>query len=333
MYAKDFPKKEISSPFRTDKHPSFGYHYKTGRWKWKDNTTGENGDIFDYIAKAHGLGSLQDVLQFINTNMALGAGTVIQPQSSRILNSARLLGNGKQETKEKFLQAVTRPWNKYDFEIWNRWLITPDILKFYHVRPAHQAFAERELIWVHKLNNPLYFYHFPVTKHIKFYRPLGDKGKKFFGNTNNLQDIYGYYQCDIKVRRPRLLILTNSGKECMYYRAWHMDAMAIHGEGSYFDPDFIRHLKKYCGRIVSFYDNDPAGRHGAWELRDRYDIPAFFIAKEHKGKNITDLHWINPKLAYEYIKYLNQWNIYHSICNNYRGFLSGTLRKGTLHVV
>jgi hypothetical protein len=331
-YTKGFPLPITNSPFRKDKSPSFGYFKKNERWLWKDMSTGEVGDIFAYLQKELNLSDFQDVLQFLYRDLLVSVPSKFSNPIGEIRNPGKTVGNYK---KGAWMQGVTKEFTNFELNVWNRWLINPIILQYYNIYSISQVWTiskrgkgEKFIYWQSTSTNPVFLFHYPKTKHVKFYRPLEkNKHSKFFGNANNERDIQGYHQCNIKLRRPRILILTKAMKECMFWRAFGFDAMAAQGEGHHFNPDFIRHLKKYCGRIISFYDNDPAGIHGAWQLRKEFDIPVFFIPKSLKAKNITDLWEINQPATYQIIKYLSEWNSFRKISESYQNLIIGELQR------
>ena len=47
-----FAKRTCSSPFRTDKRPSWGIFQRNDRWFWKDHGSGDSGDEIEFIVKA-----------------------------------------------------------------------------------------------------------------------------------------------------------------------------------------------------------------------------------------------------------------------------------------
>ena len=74
-------------------------------------------------------------------------------------------------------------------------------------------------------------------------------------------------------------------------------SVAIHGENSTFDKDFIRHLKKYCKNIKSLYDWDEAGEAAAEKLFDLYDIDYFTRPYYLNCKDISDCYKENKEDA------------------------------------
>jgi hypothetical protein len=324
IFAPGFPRSSCRSPLRQDKHPSFGYFHRGGKWRWKDQATGEYGNLYELIRRLYNLDTFQDTLQYINSRLSLGLEQPLLYRPARIIESKRQLKN---LTREVFMQVIRKEYTPKEYTIWKRWCTTAALLRFYDVWSASQLWMrddkeEMKLLWTRTDDNPIFFAHFPESRHIKAYRPLEtDRKKRFLGNANNTTDIQGYKQCNIKQRRPHLLILTKALKECIFYRSFGLDAMAPHGEGHHFDPDFIRHIRKYCGRIISFYDNDRAGIHAAWQVRDEYDIPAFIVPRQWGAKNVTDAWEIDKHRTYSIIQYLSEWNSYHGHLTSHKNIL------------
>ena len=328
-YCKDFPKGTFPSPFRTErKGASFGFYEKNNHWYWKDQGgAGEGGNVFDFVKKFdHTITTFPQILQKIITDMGLETGMPIPTQAT----VTKTLGRstiGKEN--RSLLQMISRKWTESDYNLWkSRWGIDNFVLRMYNVGCGQQLWAqkpkeEKKLVWISVPDNPVYFYWFPISKHIKGYRPLEkDKKRKWLANTDNLTDIQGYHQCDIKRKRPRLLILTKAMKEVMFFRSFGINAMAINGENAYYHPDFIRHLRKYCILIISLYDNDRAGCHGAWVLRKEYDIPAFFVPVQWGAKNITDLWEVKEyNKCYQLINYITTWSNCHKAYGSYQNII------------
>jgi len=60
---RGIPTKSCQSPFRKDDSPSFSV-YACGK-RWKDFSTGEGGDVIDFIATAAGLNLKEAVRLFL----------------------------------------------------------------------------------------------------------------------------------------------------------------------------------------------------------------------------------------------------------------------------
>lgn len=61
--------RDLHSPFREDKKPSFRLYEGTGHIRWHDHGTGDKGDVVDLWAMAKGLSvpeAVQDILQYLD---------------------------------------------------------------------------------------------------------------------------------------------------------------------------------------------------------------------------------------------------------------------------
>lgn len=289
-FAKDYPKKTCHSPFRKDPNPSFGfYEGRNGSWQWKDQGgNGDHGNVFDYVAKIYNT-DLRGALKIIADTF------LINPNSNRIVLTQKFdAAEADKENKRgrSLIQAVRRDLDKYDYEWWNSILIHPGLMEFYLIRGAQEIWVDKQLYWFHKVSNPIFYYVSPVSRNIKAYRPLEtDKKRRFLSSQNPLTDVQGYWQCNIKQNPGQPLLLTKSLKECAFFRAFGINAMANTAEHTGFTDDFIRHIKKYCWPIIYLGDNDRPGMKAAIKIRDKHQIPPMLIPKKWGAKDPTDL-WI-----------------------------------------
>lgn len=297
----------FNAPYRVDNDASFSLKYDSRkRLMYKDfGRPGVYGDIFNYLQMVYNISfleSLEKVNEDFGLNLKNKTNKIVLTQKERkkskiSAEEARKLLDFEKKIKETqsqiLIQAVTRKWTEDDLRYWNNFGISEAVLKKYFVFPAKEVFKNKTLVYTYNKSNPCYIYYFPKSKHVKCYLPFNvDKSRRFFGNVNNLEDIQGYYQCnvkDIKDKENKLLILTKSMKDVMLLREFGIDAMALHGENHRFEDDFIRHIKKYYGKIVSLYDRDKAGILGAKRLWKEHGIKAFFINKKWHCKDISDL--------------------------------------------
>ncbi len=276
------------SPFRNDRKSSFSIYITRGRIKWRDHSTGERGDCVDLVMKVTGL-TQHESLERIYLDLIKNT-SVKRTRIESITPEIDLSINSKPYADIKIVNRVS---SYQDDLYWLRYNITRDIRDSYYTGVADKVYLNNKLWATYSNHNPIYYYYFPDTDHLKIYRPF-EKNSKWLGNVDNNQDIQGYYQCDIKNREIGLLVLTKSMKDVMFLRSFGIDAMAINGENHEFNADFIRHLRKYCKNIVSLYDNDKAGVLAALKLWRTHHIPAIFIPRRWESKDTTDL-WIDNK--------------------------------------
>jgi hypothetical protein len=298
LYCSDFPKNLCHSPFRKDKNPSFSF-YKRQYWRWKDLKSKEGGGVFEFVQKFEGTQNLNDTLHKLynrlNMNIPLGYAKCENYKT----NSTPV---------KKLAQYVMHDEFK-DFEIktLQLWNISIAYCKWFNTGTAKQVFLNRELIWTFSINNPIFYYHFPETNNVRAYRPLEkDKKRKHFGVVNGLKDIFGLTQLRSNSKHHRIIVITKAMKEVIFFKTFGITAIALCGEGYYFSKELMDEIKSRCDYLISFYDADKAGWHGAWILRKAFNIPAFFIPSSWNAKNITDLWETDYKKCYKVLELLLQ---------------------------
>lgn len=288
----------IKAPYRNDNNPSFSIYIDSyGRIKAKDFAGYFNGDIFDYLGKIYNIG-LFEVCKKIdydfNLNLDYPDKLFYKPVYSKKTLSTKEIKKLKDKIEKDIdlnqIQIVIRKYEESDLNYWKTYGITKKTLDLYNVYCVNKVYCNKKLCYIYDSANPGYAYYFPVSGHVKIYYPYKEF-YRFMGNVNNYQDIQGYYQCRVKEKENnKLLVLTKSLKDVMLLREFGIDSMAIHGEAHKFHKDFIRHLKKYYSSIISLYDKDKSGINGARYLWKEFKIPAIFINKKYKCKDISDLY-------------------------------------------
>lgn len=282
------------SPFHRDVTPSFSVYTKNRTIRWKDYSKGIGGNVFELVMFIKHC-SYEESLQVIYDDLIKNKNVKYITKQDEVQNV--------QEIKPKIISVEAVEFEFQDILHFQNFNISKDILDMYHTGRANKLFLNGNLHWEYKDHNPCYYYYYPHSAHYKGYKPLEiNKRIKWISNTNNDEDIEGYYQCNIKNRNIETLILTKARKDVMFYRSFDIDAMAIQGEGHHFNPDFIRHIKKYCKRIYSQYDNDAAGLRASLNLWRNHQIPPIIIPRRWGNKDATDLWKYNKPKGYEFIK-------------------------------
>lgn len=287
--------KKFSAPYRVDNNPSFVLYYNPqGRLYFKDFGRDLCGDIFFYLSNIDNI-SFIEALNKVNVDFSLNLYTN-QPKSF-LHHSIQIRPDLKKLNKSvdkivsssTLIQIIPKSWSFEDLEYWKKYGVSKDLLINYNIYPVKKVFSNKKLCYIYNRNDPGYAYFFPKSNHIKVYFPYRDSNR-FLGNTNNYEDVQGYYQCDVKLKNKNTLILTKSMKDVMCIRGFDYDSMAINGENHYFHQDFIRHIKKYYSKIVSLYDKDKSGVIGARYLWREYNIKPYFINRKYNSKDISDLY-------------------------------------------
>jgi len=142
-------------------------------------------------------------------------------------------------------------------------------------------YIDNKLKRVYTNKYPIYAYFFPRTGNYKIYIPNEDKWNKWDTNANNDWDIQGYDQLP---ETGNTIYLTKSMKDVMVLHELSEFSVATHGEGHWYNPDFLRHIQKRFQNIILLYDNDKSGIECTEKIIKQYpeyNLKYIFIP-EHK---------------------------------------------------
>jgi len=277
--------KVYHSPLRRDVNASLSFYIdKNGEPRAKDFATGDNPTAINFVKQLFNL-TYPQALEKIASDFGLKdidfkAEIVKKDYTKEIV--------AKKPAK---IQIIPKKFSIEDIKFWESYGIQKqETLKLFNVYSVDKVYLNKQI--VSKKKNELCFgYFFPHSNNIKVYFPERKKGEgRFISNTNNLMDLQGYYENSIKTKKPQLAIITSSLKECAFLYERNLVGLALHGENHYPDPDLIRHLKKYCSKLLTLMDFDDAGAKSAEFYKKEYNID--FIPKpdylECNSKDVTD---------------------------------------------
>jgi len=264
-----------NSPLREDKNPSFGIFVsnKTGSLLYKDMSSGECGDVFNFVKKYKNLSTYNETLELISNDI-LAKG----PNQGELQSESR-----RYELKEKHISVVRKPFTKVDVNFWSQFFITEETLKAYKVDAIQKYLVDNLVKSKYTNDNPMYCYK--VFNRFKIYKPFETKINKWRGNLSSL-DIFGFEQLP---ESGDLLIITKSLKDVMVLKELGYDAVAPSSESTIIPNVVIDNLKSKFNKIVVFYDRDKTGMKFARQLCAANGFNAIFINKKYKTKDISDL--------------------------------------------
>jgi len=288
---------QIGNPFcsllRTDKNPSCNlYISKSGTVRYKDHSTGDNLTAISYVQTLFNL-SYPDALRKIAADFNL---------NDQEFTAKPIFNSKKPEiVKQKVeIKIVPKKFTEADLEYWSSFGISYETLKLFNVYSVDKLWIKKQPMII-KRDELCFAYYFPQSNHLKIYFPLRKKGNKWYSNTDNICDVQGYYQMNIKDTKPSI-ILTSSLKEVMLLWEYGIKSMAIHGELANYDVDFIRHIKKYCTEIRSLYDWDESGFKAGNNLKNLHGIEMITKPDDLQCKDISDCFRQNKETAIEFLK-------------------------------
>jgi hypothetical protein len=315
------------SPLRTDANPSFRiYETKNDKlpyriW-WADQATGQSGHVFDFVMAAYKLHKQDYTLPEVCDRICEDLYTSNVPTIEHDVRHHKAKQRQSKKEHGVILQVVLDESNDmpdWAYAYWNRYGISRNVLDAYNVGFAKEAFIIRHEdgqrishMWGASTHtNPIFYYYFPATKHMKFYRPLEkDRKRKWLSNVNNTYDIQGWEQA-MGSSNTELLILTKSMKDVMWFRTIGLDAIAIHGERHIYNKEQMEQLRGKYRNIISLYDNDWPGMRGALRMREVYGVPCYFYPRSTGIKDTTDLYLKDYRQLFRFIDQFKQEHYGH----------------------
>jgi hypothetical protein len=240
---------------------------------WKDNGTGQTGNIFKLVGLLHNTSKHEDILRIIDRDFKLGFshGEPVQYQMNKVTAP---IFRGMSEIRIK-----SRDFRRTDLEYWMQFGITRATLIAYNVTAVEMYWLFADQKYPKTTPDPCYAYR--IWSKYKLYRPKAlDKGDKFRNNFTE-KHIEGFTQ--LKYDQD-LLIITKSLKDVMMLREFGYEAVASHSESNILPQDALNYFQAKYKRIVVWYDND--GKTQA----DKYPYQKIYVPVESGEKDPTDYY-------------------------------------------
>lgn len=271
----------ISSPLRTDKHPSFTVYSSDFGLRYKDFATGEHGTCFDFVMKKYNL-KFWECLAVINNDFRLGLESKDYTKPTLgIVGVAHRKAQVKKSSTTA-IQVKRREWNdKEDKKFWTQFGITCKTLKFFNVFPLSHVWINDKLVHIATKSNICYGYYFGDGKW-KIYSPYSKY--KFISNTPK-NYFAGYKQLP---ERANLLVITKSLKDVICLYELGITALAPQSESQNIEYNTMGNWKERFKKIVVFFDNDKAGMQGARRICGTHALSSIIVPKITETKDISD---------------------------------------------
>lgn len=313
----------ISSPFREDEHPSFGFRYDNrNKLKGRDFAGYWWGDCLDAVATV-----LSEIVhrqidvannndfQFILKHIAYTFRNIIYGEDKdENIDGIIIDAISSVRNKKPIIELVTRVWNNNDAKYWNQFGISLSFLNTHFVYPVDQYYIDR------KINpNPKYFYDKNPKDvcyayilgqdkrgivNIKLYFPNRDKKKevKFITNSNHIEGVY-----NLDLPKYDYIVVTKSTKDRLAIESYLKDVNVnlLYGDGSITigiiniphetyrlkqqEYDWLYNKLNPDGKLISLMDNDRTGYMEAIVLKNDYNITPIIIPKEYGVKDFSEL--------------------------------------------
>lgn len=268
------PFTKYTSPIRTDDdNPSFGvFHAKrmpNREFAWKDQATGDCGDIFTLVKMIYGYRSKTQAIARICSDFNLG------PKIEDHARIQRVIQEKKEPTE---IRLVYRKTESYDLKWWMQYYIDQTTLSLYNVRPfsCYWTYPQQQ---VPKFPGKGIGYDYRINVRHQLYFPLERKDFKFRNDLQPSIDLLGFEQLTYATGT---LIITKSYKDIMCLRRFGYDSVSAQGEHSVITDEQRLYLESRFTKIYTLFDND--GKHAG----DKYPYPLLQVPIESGEKDPTD---------------------------------------------
>jgi hypothetical protein len=252
------------SPIRIDDEiPSFGIFYTDKNpdreFLWKDQATGQVGDIFKLVQLMYQYRHIRDAEKKIIKDFALGQHDVEDKQRIIYHNAPSRTLIDIRVTPRAFLPSEVDYWSQYNIDQALLSMYNVSAVKYYWLA-AEQAvpYAPREFAFAYR-----------IWRQYKIYQPFAGKEIKFRNNFTD-QHIEGLVQ--LKYQSP-LLVITKALKDVMFFASIGIEAISPRSENT---PILQRHLKALEGKyrhLITWFDNDGKHRADFYPNYPHYEVP------------------------------------------------------------
>lgn len=261
---------KYSSPLRTDDDdPSFSLYYSKYNkdiLMFKDNATGQYGDVFKFVRYTLGGGSemasLREALLQINSDFQLGFNGEERGDFTPHIIATKPLRRDPVKIEVTNYPVASQEYLDY----WDFLEIPQHILdRFYcsnvnvvhYINDIHTSISVRSLAIAYEIVG---FY--------KIYQPYEDRKYKFRNNYP-----HGFVEGGIQLKYEKdFCIITKSTKEIMFLEAhFGWESVAGTSENSMINEFFMLNtLRKNYKRVFIWLDNDEAGRKAQAKYMEMY---------------------------------------------------------------
>ena len=279
--------KVFSSPFRTDRTPSFCiFRTSEGNLMFKDLARGDTGDCFTFAGKILGIFNFTRLLVQINIDFKLNLIHNIESYIPKVVKGVDFFEQKEIVNKINDIQIKTRPFNSQDLEYWQDYGVDEILLKYFNVFATEYTYYNNNLWSVHSKYNPCYAYIFRDDEGnygYKLYRPLEkDKKKKWMSNVNPESMLQGISNL---TKSNKILIITKSLKDVMVLRTLGYHSIAVQGESMIINESLMDILKTRFEKIYLLFDFDLGGIKGAKRFRKKYPFIYITFLQNLKTRN------------------------------------------------
>lgn len=274
----------ISSPYRTDKNPSFRvYRTSHGLYslRFQDYATSDQGSCFDLVMRIYNC-TFFDSLRIIDRDFGLN----INDPTGQLATVSRLFTDIP-EYQKCIIKVKIRSWLNNDKVFWGDYGISINTLIYHDIFPLECFNISGNQ---NTCKNITYGYYFGEGMW-KIYRPLEERFRWLSNTTTDI--IQGFNQLP---KKADILVITKSLKDCMLLYELEIAAIAPQSEHVVINEDIMSELKNKFKKIYVLFDFDYTGIKGGNKYKKLYSIQPLYLTNgrfrtiNYKAKDISDYY-------------------------------------------
>lgn len=294
-YCTNFMELDVSfiSDLRISDTPNCRIHFgNDNQLRYKDFKSGDYLDCWNYVMKKFNC-TYYEALNIIANDFNIKKSVLsIEPRIITANDEFKLKISNIPREKSK-LEICKNSWNIKDFEFWNQFGISFDLLDLaeaYTVKYVNLIKNNQRFCYEYKKNNPIYIYNeYDIDLNFLGYRvyfPFEQKNRKWINNSSN-RAIQGI---KLLPEKGELLILTKSMKDVLTLYGLGYNAISLASENIILMEYEYNKLINRFDNIVSLYDNDETGKIYSQNNLDMWNIFCTFIPEYTQCKDVSDLY-------------------------------------------
>ena len=276
------------SPLRLDKRPTCSYYRnRFGTLIFKDFATGQHLNIFDVVQEIFHCDYFE-ALRIIANDFGIIHDKYLQKTPGKI-NTHPVKMQDKEMSK---IQVEIQDFTDLELKWWEKYGITPEILKHFNVYSCKHVFLNGQLIAKSQQHCPIFGYY---GGKIKENRENIELWKCYFPNRVNYRFIGNYpakklQGYDKLPKKGKICVITKSQKDLMALYAYGIPACAPNSEVIIPSETVINDLTSRFENVFFFFFNDQCGITFLNRIKKKYpQLKCLIIPRNLEAKDFSDL--------------------------------------------
>ena len=282
LKGQSIKKKSIFNEKDTNPSLVIYYNHKLKKYTFKDFSSGITGSAINYMMKLW------------NCTFSHAANRIINDYKQYAEDYEDMIDDSITIQGWKVTEFKVRKWNESDFEYWDQYKITKELLEEHNVKPLKfykmSLLENNEIIEEFIVKEPCiygYFYGEEEGNLAKVYQPCV-VDRKFIKVTNYVQ---GSDQCN----RTDTCIIASSLKDILALKTIGIraDFVAPDSENTILSKSVVNQLKKRYTDVITIFDNDTAGIKAMMKYKELYKLRFCYLPYEKDPAEILKNHSID----------------------------------------